>query len=54
MKKQVPPFRVVFEGRDTLQLYLVTIVMMATGAMLLLFHIRRLRVHQAVKLGEER
>ncbi|MNP62754.1 FtsX-like permease family protein [compost metagenome] len=54
VKKQVPPFRVVFEGRDTLQLYLVTIVMMATGAMLLLFHIRRLRVHQAVKLGEER
>ena len=54
VKKQVPPFRVVFEGRDTLQLYLVTVVMMATGAVLLLLHIRRLRVHQAVKLGEER
>jgi putative ABC transport system permease protein len=54
VKKQVPPFRVIFEAKDTLQLYVVTIVMMATGAGLLLLHIRRLRVHQAVKLGEER
>jgi len=54
VKKQVPPFRVVFEAKDTVQLYAVTIVMMATGAALLLLHIRRLRVHQAVKLGEER
>jgi len=28
--------------------------MMLTGAALLFMHIRRLRVHQAVKLGEER
>lgn len=54
VKRQVPPFRVIFEGRDTLQLYGVTFVMMGTGALLLLLHIRRLRVHQAVKLGEER
>lgn len=54
VKKQVPPFHVVFEAKDTLQLYVVTTVMMATGAALLLLHIRRLRVHQAVKLGEER
>ncbi|MDF2927360.1 MAG: permease component [Paenibacillaceae bacterium] len=54
VQKQVPPFRVVFEGKDTFQLYLVTFVMMTTGAVLLLLHIRRLRVHQAVKLGEER
>lgn len=54
VKKQVPPFRVVFEAKDTLQLYVVTAVMMITGAALLLLHIRRLRVHQAVKLGEER
>jgi putative ABC transport system permease protein len=51
---QVPPFRVVFEASDMLQLYGVVIVMIVLGAGLLLTHIRRLRVHQAVKLGEER
>ncbi|MGF7031889.1 putative ABC transport system permease protein [Paenibacillus mucilaginosus] len=54
VKTQVPPFRVIFDTRDTSQLYIVVGVMMLTGAMLLLLHIRRLRVHQAVKLGEER
>jgi putative ABC transport system permease protein len=51
---QVPPFRVVFNARDTDQLYLVVAIMMLTGAALLFLHIRRLRVHQAVKLGEEK
>ncbi|MBN3525993.1 ABC transporter permease [Paenibacillus apiarius] len=53
-KQQVPPFRIVFEAKDTLQLYIVVGVMVVTGATLLLMHIRRLRVHQAVKMGEER
>jgi len=51
---QVPPFRVVFESKDTYQLYGIIAVMMLTGATMLFLHIRRLRVHQAVKLGEER
>lgn len=51
---QVPPFRVIFEAQDTLQLYFVIAFMMFTGAALLFVNIRRLRVHQAVKLGEER
>ncbi len=50
----VPPFRVVFDSKDTAQLYIVVGVMMLMGAGLLLVHIRRLRVHQAVKMGEER
>lgn len=50
----VPPFRVVFEEQDMLQLYGVVGVMLLTGAGLLFLHIRRLRVHQAVKMGEER
>lgn len=54
VKTQVPPFRVVFEAKDTFQLYLVTLVMVVTGAGLLLLQVRRLRVHQAVKMGEER
>lgn len=53
-KMQVPPFRIVFESRDTIQLYIVVGVMIFTGATLLFMHIRRLRVHQAVKMGEER
>ncbi|WP_243735201.1 ABC transporter permease [Paenibacillus turpanensis] len=51
---QVPPFRVIFEARDTLQIYAVVLFMMAAGATMLFLFIRRLRVHQAVKLGEER
>lgn len=52
-KLQVPPFRIVFEAKDTFQLYMVVSVMILTGAALLFMHIRRLRVHQAVKMGEE-
>ena len=37
-----------------MRLYIVVAVMMLIGAALLIAHIRRLRVHQAVKLGEER
>lgn len=50
----VPPFRVVFEEQDMLQLYGVIGFMLLTGAGLLFLHSRRLRVHQAVKMGEER
>ncbi|MFD0671971.1 FtsX-like permease family protein [Cohnella sp. GCM10027633] len=51
---QIPPFRVVFEAADTNRLYVVVGVMMFIGVALLVTHIRRLKVHQAVKLGEER
>ncbi|OUN01299.1 MAG: ABC transporter permease [Paenibacillaceae bacterium ZCTH02-B3] len=51
---QVPPFRVVFEAVDDIRLYSVVAVMMGIGAALLVAHIRNLRVHQAVKMGEER
>lgn len=53
-KMQVPPFRIVFEAKDQMQLYIVVGVMMILGASMLFIHIRRLRVHQAVKMGEER
>lgn len=51
---QVPPFRIIFDQKDTISLYIVVGVMMLIGASLLFMHIRRLKVHQAVKLGEER
>ena len=52
--RQIPPFHVVFSPVDTMRLSVVVAVMMCIGAGLLIAHIRRLRVHQAVKLGEER
>jgi putative ABC transport system permease protein len=52
--RQIPPFHVVFSSVDTMRLSIVVGVMMLIGAGLLVTHIRRLRVHQAVKLGEER
>ncbi|THF73851.1 ABC transporter permease [Cohnella fermenti] len=51
---QIPPFRVVFDNVDTNRLYIVVGVMMLIGVAMLVAHIRRLKVHQAVKLGEER
>ncbi|MDQ6422385.1 ABC transporter permease [Paenibacillus sp. LHD-117] len=51
---QVPPFAIVFEMRDTLQLLIIVLAMIAAGGTLLTAQIMRMRVHQAVKLGEER
>ncbi|MFD0711217.1 FtsX-like permease family protein [Paenibacillus sp. GCM10027626] len=52
--RQVPPFRIVFEAEDTLKLYISTGIMLAAGACMLIIQLRRLRISQAVKLGEER
>ncbi|QJD84431.1 ABC transporter permease [Cohnella herbarum] len=52
--RQVPPFRIVFEAEDTLKLYIAMGIMLASGACLLILQLRRLRITQAVKLGEER
>ncbi len=51
---QIPPFRIVFEAKDTAKLYAVVGVMLLIGVGLLFIQIRKLRVHEAVKLGEER
>ena len=52
--RQVPPFRIVFDSDDTMKLYAATGIMLAAGACLLVLQLRRLRIAQAVKLGEER
>jgi len=54
VQQQVPPFRVVFDAKDDIAIYIVVCFMLLIGAAMLFMHIRRLRVHQAVKLGEER
>lgn len=53
-QKQVPPFQVVFDPADLTNLLTVVLFMMAIGVAVLVIRIRSLRVHQAVKLGEER
>lgn len=53
-QEQVPPFTIVFEAKDTLQLLLIVLVMVVIGAGFLTLQIQRMRIHQAVKLGEER
>jgi len=52
--RQIPPFRIVFDMADLLKLYMATGIMLAAGACLLFLQLRRLRITQAVKLGEER
>ncbi|RXZ80338.1 FtsX-like permease family protein [Paenibacillaceae bacterium] len=51
---QVPPFTIIFELRDTVQLLVIVLAMLCIGGGLLTVQIWRMRVHQAVKLGEER
>lgn len=51
--KQVPPFKVTFDPRDQVRLYWIVIVMMMSGLIVLGHIVSRIRIHQAVKLGED-
>ncbi|WP_128895079.1 ABC transporter permease [Longirhabdus pacifica] len=53
-KNLTPDYRVITSSQDLIQLFIVVGVMMLIGAGLLFMHIRRLKVHQAIKMGEER
>lgn len=50
---QVPPFQVTFDPNDQLQLYLIAGVMMGIGLLILGYMLSRIKIHQAVKLGED-
>ncbi len=52
--KQVPPFHVVFDQSDLNRLYVVILFMLVISAGMLILRINQLKIHQAVKLGEER
>ncbi len=52
--EQIPPFAVVSDPMDTVRLLCVVFVMLGLGALVLAWQIRGMRVHQAVKMGEER
>ena len=50
---QVPPFQVIFDPRDQLQMYIIVTVMLGTGLLILGTMLSRIKIHQAVKLGED-
>ncbi|GAA0137795.1 hypothetical protein YSY43_46360 [Paenibacillus sp. YSY-4.3] len=49
----VPPFRVVFEHTDFIRIYIVIGIMLAIGLAILGYMLSRIRIHQALKLGED-
>ena len=51
--EQVPPFRIVIEDSDFLQIYVIAAVMIFIGIGIFRLIISKLNVHQALKLGEE-
>lgn len=52
-KTQVPPFEVTFDPRDQMQLYVIVTTMIAIGLVILGYMLSRIKIHQAVKLGED-
>jgi putative ABC transport system permease protein len=50
---QTPPFRVTFDPSDALRLYVIVAVMIGLGLTMLGLLLSRIRIHQAVKLGED-
>ena len=53
-QSQTPPFAVVTDPVDGLRLYVVLTVMLLLGLAGLMWALARLRVHEAIKLGEDR
>lgn len=49
----VPPFKVMLEAGDFMRIYVLVGFMLATGLGILAFMLSRLRIHQAIKLGED-
>lgn len=50
---QVPPFQVTFDPQDQVRLYWIVTVMISVGLAVLGYIVSRIRIHQAVKLGED-
>ncbi|MEI7025603.1 ABC transporter permease [Paenibacillus sp. y28] len=51
--KQVPPFKVTFDPIDQIRLYWIVTTMLAIGLSVLAYIVSKIRIHQAVKLGED-
>jgi len=52
-RTQVPPFEVTHNPQDRLQLYAIVMTMITTGLFILGYMLSRIKIHQAVKLGED-
>lgn len=52
-KAQVLPFKVIFDPNDQLRLYWIVTVMIVFGLAVLGYIVSRIKIHQAVKLGED-
>lgn len=52
-RKLVPPFRVMFDPADTVRLYVLVAIMITLGLCILGWMLSRIRIHQALKLGED-
>jgi putative ABC transport system permease protein len=50
---QVPPFRIMAYGEDYIKVYIVIGIMITLGFMTLWRIISKIRIDQAVKLGED-
>ncbi|MNR07434.1 hypothetical protein D3C85_1235520 [compost metagenome] len=53
LSSQVPPFQVSFDPKDQLHLYMIVTIMIGLGLLLLGTMLSRIKIHQAVKLGED-
>lgn len=51
--EQVPPFQVAMESSDTMQLFFIVALMVLIGLLILSIMTSRIKLHQAVKLGED-
>jgi putative ABC transport system permease protein len=50
---QVPPFQVMFDSTDSTRLYIIVTIMITIGLGILGYLLSRIKIHQAVKLGED-
>ncbi|PYI55924.1 ABC transporter permease [Paenibacillus flagellatus] len=50
---QVPPFQVTFDATDSVRLYVIVTAMILLGLCILGYLLSRIKIHQAVKLGED-
>jgi putative ABC transport system permease protein len=50
---QVPPFKVVSYISDRLKVYLLIAIIMIFGLLILIYLLSRIKIHQAIKLGED-
>ncbi len=51
--KLVPPFTVVFDPSDETKIYFFVSFMLVVGLTILVLFLRRIKIHQAIKLGED-